>query len=72
MGTGDRVKALLARAIMWKKAGPTRWEAKLEDTGERCSLQMNDFPEEPLYTVSTAGESLDLDDAPPHWLIERD
>ena len=37
--------------------------------GQKCELVMNDFPEEPLYTLSCDGETLDLDDAPPEWII---
>lgn len=55
-------KDLLRLHIRWKKLAPGRWEARVTETV--CTLTMNDFPEEPLYTVRVAGQSLDLDDAP--------
>jgi hypothetical protein len=39
--------------------------------GEKCQLLMNDFPDEPLYTLKWRGTSLDLDDSPPSWKIPR-
>jgi hypothetical protein len=30
---------------------------------------MNDFPDEPLYTVEVSGERFDFDDAPASWTI---
>jgi hypothetical protein len=32
---------------------------------------MNDFPDEPLLTVSVGGESLDVEDIPPTWQLAR-
>lgn len=59
---------LLRASLVWKKTGPGHWEAALN--GKRCTLTMNDFPEEPLYTVVFDGEPMDIDDAPPSWHIE--
>lgn len=60
-------KYLLTVEIDWKKTAPTHWESTVG--GRRCLLVMNDFPDEPLFTVSIEGESLDLDDAPTLWHI---
>jgi len=37
--------------------------------GERYKLQMNDFPDEPLFTVLSENESEDFDDPPLMWFI---
>lgn len=59
---------LLARRVHWRRTSPGRWEALVEETA--CLLQMNDFPDEPLYTVIVGNDRLDLDDAPKQWHIE--
>ena len=34
-----------------------------------CFLKMNDFPEDPLWTIFFYGEHLDFDDDPTQWEI---
>jgi hypothetical protein len=61
---------LLSSEITWvKEAGFPRWFGRYNE--EKCELNMNDFPTEPLYTVTWRGESLDFDDAPSKWSIPR-
>ncbi len=36
---------------------------------EECFLRMNNFPEEPLWTLFFKEESVDFDDAPSKWHI---
>jgi hypothetical protein len=36
---------------------------------EECYIRMNDFPEEPLWTLFFKGESLDLEDTPTVWSV---
>ena len=43
------------------------WQAIVDDEG--CSLTMNDFPAEPLYTVRWRDQQLDFDDSPQCWSI---
>lgn len=33
-------------------------------------LRMNDFPEEPMWTLFHKGESMDFDDKPAIWKVE--
>jgi hypothetical protein len=61
-------KELLLRPLRWRKVRDGRWRAVAD--GQECVLQMNDFPEEPLYTLTVGELSLDLDDPPLHWTIE--
>jgi hypothetical protein len=74
MSIGDsgrplRPADLLSRAINWIRAEPSEpgWYAVVD--GQRCVLRMNDFPDEPLLTVTVGGESLDVEDAPPTWKV---
>lgn len=34
-----------------------------------CWIQMNDFPEEPLWTLFYKGDSVDIEDTPILWKI---
>lgn len=55
-------------ALEWRRVAPGSWLTSF--AGEDCSLTMNDFPDEPLYTVRAFGESVDLDDPPIAWTLE--
>jgi hypothetical protein len=62
------IRDLLDTKIFWiKESGRPNWWANA--LGKRCELRMNDFPEEPLYTVKWGDESLDIDESPPNWSI---
>jgi len=64
----QRIGQLLKMPIVWHKLrGEPGWTSKVE--GEECILVMNDFPEEPLYTLKWRDNRLDLDDAPNCWQI---
>lgn len=58
-------KELLLRQIVWTKIGPAHWTAYVD--GQLCELRMNDFPEEPLFTIIVNGRTLDINDAPRAW-----
>jgi hypothetical protein len=62
------IQDLLAVPIMWLKT-PEKPEWSAMVCNELCHLTMNDFPDEPLYTVTWRGQALDIDDAPPGWVI---
>jgi hypothetical protein len=65
------IEKLVTLEIAWvKDAGSPHWLAHCD--GEKCSLQMNDFPAEPLYTLTWKGESYDFDNTPEKWVIPRD
>ncbi len=59
---------LLGATVSWKRVSPGHWQVMVGRA--QCLLSMNDFPEEPLYTVRAFGEVLDLDDPPGSWAIE--
>jgi hypothetical protein len=66
-----KINDLLGVVIVWAKhpATPT-WLATVD--GEVCTLTMNDFPDEPLYTLKWRNGSIDLDGAPASWSIPRE
>ena len=68
MTTIQKIDDLLRTPITWKKiqARP-QWTCEVD--GEPCELQMNNFPEESLYTVKWRGQALELDDQPGCWVI---
>jgi len=63
-----KVEQLLAMKIRWRETSQGHWHSMVE--GVECSLTMNDFPDEPLYTVQCGSDPLDLDDPPADWWIE--
>ncbi len=65
----DDLKELFNVEIIWKEVTPGGVEFIAEINGEKYELRMNDFPDEPLYTISYKGMELDFDDAPKIWKI---
>jgi hypothetical protein len=63
-------KDLLMLPVRWLRVRDGYWSATVN--GHDCSLRMNDFPDEPLYTVAVEGVSIDIDDAPLMWSIEHE
>jgi hypothetical protein len=63
------VHSLLPRKIEWqKKVGKIgEWYAIVE--GDRCELTLNDFPDEPAFTVSVGDQTLDIEDLPTGWIV---
>lgn len=67
------------KKIDWLFWTPMTWEP-LKDSlryfecdrypKEDCFLRMNDFPEEPLWTLFFKGEQIDFDDKPIFWKIK--
>ena len=65
----DQLKKLFNREIIWRKAQPSGKGFIAEVDGEKCKLRINDFPDEPLYTLIYKGIEYDFDDAPEIWKI---
>jgi hypothetical protein len=65
-----KIEDLLVVAITWSKtSGKPHWPAMVGK--DPCELAMNEFPEEPLYTLHWQARKVDFDDAPHHWKIPR-
>ena len=60
---------LFNKQINWQSVKSERAKFYTYIDGERCELRMNDFPEEPLYTLTFRGQSMDFDDRPQIWTL---
>jgi hypothetical protein len=70
MNSIQKIEDLLSIPVVWlKHSDKPQWSAMVFD--EVCELTMNNFPEEPLYTVRWRNLKLDIDDAPSIWVISR-
>ena len=61
------INDLLVERIKWKEVGTCEFISEIDQC--ECKLKMNDFPDEPMYTLSFQGESVDFDDKPQCWDI---
>jgi hypothetical protein len=63
----EDIKDLLRRNIHWKEEvkGGIMFHANVDN--DLCLLRMNDYPDEPLYTLSWRDLELDVDDKPEGW-----
>lgn len=64
-----RIEDLFLRKIVWREETKRGVQFYAYVDGELCQLRMNDFPQEPLYTVTWKDFSVDLDDRPNGWII---
>lgn len=66
-----RLDELVRCVIQWRRdATSGGWAASMD--GEAYSLQMNDYPDEPLYTVRWRKEAKNLEDLPQGWIVDFD
>ncbi len=63
------VKMLFKKGIVWQKAKGENGKWYTDFNGERFTLQMNDFPDEPLFTVFSDSDAVNFDDPPLMWFI---
>ena len=65
-----KINRILGEPLTWN---PLQGEDRKYFTDKyllsECWLQMNDFPEEPLWTLFYKGESRDIEDTPILWKI---
>jgi hypothetical protein len=65
----EDLKALFSKEIIWKAITDNGVDFEAEIDGFKCGLRINDFPDEPHYTIFFKGMQLDFDDAPKIWKI---
>ena len=65
----DALYGLTQRQINWREVKPNSSEFEATIDGRRYELRMNDFPDEPLYTLRGEEGAIDIDDAPGCWTI---
>lgn len=64
------IKDILKETVVWRyEPGSVRFYISEQYSKEDCTLRMNDFPDEPMWTLFYKGESLDFDDEPKNWKI---
>jgi len=69
------IEFIFSKRIDWQ-ALPVRqgesdphWYAYVD--GERWGLRLNDFPDEPLFTLIVGERAIDLESRPPTWTLPR-
>jgi hypothetical protein len=60
------IEKLMTARLAWELSG-SEWTSTF--LGYDCRLQMNDFPDEPLFTLSWRGDTIDFDDKPTCWIL---
>lgn len=65
------LEALQDTELTWiaTRNDPTFFEAVFE--GEHVQIRMNDFPDEPIYTVFFRGEEIDIEESPRKWHLQH-
>lgn len=65
-----KINTLLWRPLKWYPKSETERDFLCDNfPKEECYLRMNDFPDEPLWTLYYKGESIDFNDTPIFWTI---
>ncbi|MBS1537049.1 MAG: hypothetical protein JST20_04810 [Bacteroidetes bacterium] len=64
------INELLAQEIKWYPIPESdRDFISVGYSKEDCYLRMNNFPDEPLWTLFYKEDNIDFDDKPPKWSI---
>jgi hypothetical protein len=64
-------KILLKTKLIWKKHPENNRFFYIEDRANTIILlRINNFPEEPLYTIINGSDIIDLDDIPSYWILD--
>ncbi|MGH1366919.1 MAG: hypothetical protein ACRBF0_25395 [Calditrichia bacterium] len=70
LGVLKKIDRILYERITWNPENNE--EGKFTTSSysrDDCWIQMNDFPEEPLWTLYYRGESKDIEDTPTIWKV---
>ena len=60
--------ALCSIAIDWERTLDGEYPYRTTISGKRCTIRVNNFPAEPIYTLLIDGQdALDLEDWPAVW-----
>ena len=65
-----KIKELVKLKIKWTKKNQSKVLYVNNIEGVEVGLRLNDFPDEPLITVSTDEEVLDMEDMPENWKLQ--
>jgi hypothetical protein len=63
-------KTILKSTIFWKKLPNNERYFYSESFENLIYLRLNNFPDEPLFTLINGLEAIDIEDRPSGWIIE--
>ena len=64
----DSAGSQVAEDMVWQETGNAQFPYEANDRGRHLKIRLNDFPDEPLYTLLVDGvESRHFDDWPAQW-----
>lgn len=70
MSIFKKTNRVLCESLTWNAIqGEERKYSTEKYPKDECWLQMNDFPEEPLWTLFYKGDSVDIEDTPALWTV---
>jgi len=70
LGLFKKINRVLCEPLTWNLInGEERRYSTDTYPKEECWIQMNDFPEEPLWTLFYKGDSVDIEDTPTLWKV---
>lgn len=70
IGIFKKINRLLNEPLVWTPVdGDDRKFVTSKYNIDECWLQMNDFPDEPLWTLFYKGEGKDIEDTPILWKV---
>lgn len=65
------INDILKLKLMWRPIPESERDFSSENfSKEECFLRINNFPEEPLWTLFYKNASIDFDDTPENWEIK--
>lgn len=62
---------LLKKNIFWKEHPSYKRYYYIEDGDKVILLRLNNFPEEPLWTIINGLDIMDIEDRPSGWVLEN-
>lgn len=67
----ETISDLLKKELIWESKENSPFYTTKEYPFEACWLRINDFPDEPMWTLFFNGEEIDFDDDPDNWIINH-
>ena len=61
---------LINTSIYWQKIPSNERYFYMKDNGKIVLLRINNFPDEPLYTLINGIDIIDIEDKPSGWRLE--
>jgi len=66
----NEIKDLVNKSIYWQKHSINKKYFFAQFDGDLLLLRLNNFPDEPLWTLIKQLEILDIEDTPETWVID--